>query len=333
MGDYVPPFKITAKSITLIAEISAQLERYAIRMEQSDSIKLRKANRIKTIQGSLAIEGNTLSEDQITAILEGKNIIAPKREVQEVRNAIKTYDRFAAWNPYSVKDLLEAHESMMTGLIDESGIFRHGGVGVLAGTQVIHLAPPADRVPFLIKDLLEWLERSDDHPLVKSSVFHYEFEFIHPFADGNGRMGRLWQTLILTAWKPVFAHVPIENMVYAHQGEYYQAINESTEKTDAGIFVEFLLGSVLEALVSHREPTPEVTPGVTPEVKKLLNVFKKAEELTRKELQDRLGLKDEKNFRQKYLLPALAGRQIEMTVPDKPNSRLQKYKRTERSQQ
>lgn len=327
MSDYVPPFKITAKSITLIAEISAQLERYAIRMEQSDALMLRKANRIKTIQGSLAIEGNTLSEDQITAILEGKHVIAPLREVQEVRNAIKTYDRFTEWNPYSEKDLLSAHESMMAGLIDESGMFRHGGVGVLAGTELIHMAPPADRVPYLIRDLLSWLEKSEDHPLVKSSVFHYEFEFIHPFADGNGRMGRLWQTLILSTWKPVFAHVPIENMVYSHQAEYYQAINESTDKTDAGIFVEFLLGAILEALVSHKGSTPEVAPGVTPEVARLLNVFRKSEELTRKELQDRLGLKDEKNFRQKYLLPALAVGQIEMTVPDKPNSRLQKYRR------
>lgn len=328
MDEYVPPFKITAKSISLIAEISAQLERYAIRMEQSDSLLLRKANRIKTIQGSLAIEGNTLSEDQITAILEGKHVIAPLREVQEVRNAIKTYDRFTEWNPYSGKDLLAAHQSMMAGLIDEAGMFRRGGVGVFAGTEVIHMAPPADRVPYLIGDLLKWLETSEDHPLVKSSVFHYEFEFIHPFADGNGRMGRLWQTLILSRWKPVFAFVPIENMVYSHQAEYYQAINESTEKTDAGVFVEFLLEVILEALVSHRERTPEVAPEVAPEVGKLLNVLNKAEELTRKELQNRLGLKDEKNFRQKYLLPALAGGYIEMTVPDKPNSRLQKYRRS-----
>lgn len=328
MNEYVPPFKITAKSISLIAEISAQLERYAIRMEQSDSLLLRKANRIKTIQGSLAIEGNTLSEDQITAILEGKHVIAPLREVQEVRNAIKTYDRFTEWNPYFGKDLLAAHQSMMAGLIDEAGMFRRGGVGVFAGTEVIHMAPPADRVPYLIGDLLKWLETSEDHPLVKSSVFHYEFEFIHPFADGNGRMGRLWQTLILSRWKPVFAFVPIENMVYSHQAEYYQAINESTEKTDAGVFVEFLLEVILEALVSHRERTPEVAPEVAPEVGKLLNVLNKAEELTRKELQNRLGLKDEKNFRQKYLLPALAGGYIEMTVPDKPNSRLQKYRRS-----
>ncbi|MCD1655512.1 Fic family protein [Treponema zuelzerae] len=328
MGNYVPPFKITAKSITLIAEISAQLERYAIRMEQSDSLRLRKANRIKTIQGSLAIEGNTLSEEQITAILEGKHVIAPLREVQEVRNAIDTYDRFTNWDPYSEKDLLAAHGCMMKGLIDEVGQFRHGGVGVIAGTEVIHLAPPADRVPFLVNDLLSWLKQSEDHPLVKSSVFHYEFEFIHPFADGNGRMGRLWQTLILSTWKPVFAHVPIENLVYAHQAEYYQAIGDSTEKTDAGIFVEFLLGAILEALQAQHAVTPEVSHEVTPEVERLIKVFKKGEELTRKELQERLGLKDEKNFRQKYLLPALAGGYVDMTVPDKPNSRLQKYKKS-----
>lgn len=265
MGDYVPPFRITAKSISLIAEISAQVERYAIRMEQSDALMLRKANRIKTIQGSLAIEGNTLSEEQITAILEGKHVIAPKREVQEVRNAIKTYERSAGWKPYSLKDLLAAHESMMTGLIDEAGKFRQGGVGVFAGTDVIHLAPPADRVPLLMKDLLEWLERSDDHPLVKSSVFHYELEFI--------------------------------------------------------------LASILEAITSQREDTPEVTPGVTPEVAKLLHILTNNEALARKELQERLGLKDEKNFRQKYLAPALAGGHIEMTIPEKPNSRFQKYRR------
>ena len=330
MSKYVPPFKVTTKSISLIAEISAQLERYTIRMEQSDALLLRKVNRIKTIQGSLAIEGNTLSEAQITAILEGKHIIAPMREVQEVRNAIKTYDTFTKLNPYSNTDLLHAHKTMMTGLIDEAGMFRKGGVGVFAGTEVVHLAPPAERVPQLIKELLEWLEHSEDHPLVKSSVFHYEFEFIHPFADGNGRMGRLWQTLILSNWKPVFAHVPLENMVYAHQAEYYAAINESTEKTDAGIFIEFLLGVILETLLRHQENTPEVAPEVTPEVKKLLDVYKDSESLTRKELQARLGLKDEKNFRQRYLLPAISGGYIEMTIQDKPSSRLQKYRRLQK---
>jgi len=333
---YTPPFSISAKSINLIAEISSSLERYTLRMEQSDAILLRRVNRIKTIRGSLAIEGNTLTEDQVTAILEGKNIIAPLREIQEVRNAIKTYDRFSEWSPLSKTDLLTAHRLMMEGLIDEAGIFRHGGVGVFAGTEVIHLAPSADRVPILIQDLLEWLEKSEDHPLVKSSVFHYEFEFIHPFADGNGRMGRLWQTLILSRWKPVFTYVPVETMVYAHQAEYYQAINSSTDKNDAGIFVEFMLKVILESLKLHRgQVTPEVTPGVTPEVtpevtpgvERLLQVFIGNEALSRQDLQKRLGLTDEKNFRQNYLLPALVVGFIEMTIPDKPNSKNQRYRK------
>lgn len=327
---YIPPFTVSAKSITLIAEISARLERYAILMEKSDSLLLRKINRIKTIHGSLAIEGNTLTENQVTAILEGKHIIAPLREIQEVRNAIKTYDRFLEWNPVSEKDLLTAHHLMMEGLIDEVGIYRHGGVGVFAGMQVIHLAPPADRVPFLMRDLFEWLEKSEDHPLVKSSVFHYEAEFIHPFADGNGRIGRLWQTLILSAWKPVFAHLPVENMVYKHQAEYYQAINTSTENNDAGVFIEFLLSVILESFETHygSNVTPGDTPVVAPEVERLLAIFSGMESVSRQELQKRLDLSDEKNFRKKYLLPSLSARVIEMTVPDKPNSKNQKYRKT-----
>jgi len=326
---YCPPFIVSAKSITLIAEISARLERYAIEVEKSDALLLRKSNRIKTIQGSLAIEGNTLTQDQVSAILEGKRVIAPLREIQEVRNAIKTYDSFPEWSPESEKDLLAAHRMMMEGLIDEVGVFRHGRVGVFSGMQVIHLAPPADRVPFLIRDLLEWLEKSEDHPLVKSSVFHYEFEFIHPFADGNGRMGRLWQTLILSAWKPVFAYIPVETMVYAHQAEYYQAINSSTETNDSGVFIEFLLSVILESLhTAVNAYTPEDAPEVTPEVGRLLSAFIGKEALSRQDLQNRLKLSDEKNFRSNYLNPAIAAGLVEMTVPDKPNSKNQKYRKT-----
>ena len=195
---YKPPFSISAKCIHLIAEISAQIERYSIRMEQEDGLLLRKINRIKTIQGSLAIEGNTLSEIMITEILEGKLVVAPLREIQEVKNAIKTYDAFSSFNLYSVNDLLKAHEMIMEALIEEAGRFRNGGVGVFAGTQAVHIAAPADRVPYLINDLFEWIKSSNDHLLIKSCVFHYEFEFIHPFIDGNGRIGRLWQSLLLT---------------------------------------------------------------------------------------------------------------------------------------
>lgn len=245
---YVPPFKITTRAINLIAEISAMVERFAIRMEQNDALLLRKINRIKTIQGSLAIEGNTLTESQITDIIDGKHVVAPIREIQEVKNAIKTYNLYTQLDPYSTKDLLRAHGVMMEALTDDAGHFRKSGVGVFAGAKAIHIAPPANRVPTLIADLFEWLKKADDHLLIKSCVFHYEFEFIHPFSDGNGRTGRLWQSLILGQLNPVFEHLPIENMVYANQQGYYDAINRSTDATDSGIFVDFMLEEIFKTL-------------------------------------------------------------------------------------
>lgn len=261
---YQPPFTVSAKAISMIAEISALIERYAIRLEQHDALKLRKANKIKTIQSSLAIEGNTLSEGQVTDILDGKKVVAPLREIQEVRNAIATYDLFPQLDPFSVSDLLKAHGVMMSALVDEAGKFRRGGVGVFAGKQAVHIAPPAERVPTLIADLFSWLKNAEDHLLIRSCVFHYEFEFIHPFADGNGRMGRLWQSLILARLNPVFQHLPVETMVHDNQQQYYQAINASTESGNSGIFIDFMLHELLQALKLHQAPlTGGVTGGVT----------------------------------------------------------------------
>lgn len=281
---YKPPFSISAKSINLIADISAQIERYAIRMEQEDGLLLRKINRIKTIHGSLAIEGNKLSESMITEILEGKHVVAPLREIQEVRNAIKTYDAFSSLNPYKVKDLLKAHGLMMEALIDNAGRFRSGGVGVFAGTQAVHIAPPADRVPYLINDLFEWLKTSDDHLLIKSCVFHYEFEFIHPFIDGNGRLGRLWQSLILTQLHPIFEHLPVENIVFQNQQQYYDAISRSSIATDSGVFIEFMLQEILTTLKNRQgDPLDKtnnvgvsvgVSVGVNNELERILGLIK-----------------------------------------------------------
>jgi Fic family protein len=253
---------------------------------------------IRTIHGSLAIEGNLLTESQITVILEGKRGIDPPREVQEMKNALAAYDRFGTWKPEEEKGLLETHRILMTGLIDEAGLYRHGGVGVMAGQQVIHMAPPADRMPHLMADLFDWLAATDAHPLTASSVFHYEFEFIHPFADGNGRMGRLWQSLILARWNPLFADIPVESLILEHQAEYYQAIRESTQKTDSAPFIAFMLRMILDTVTSS---TPEVTQEVTPEVR-LLSVL--AGEMTRQQLKEALGLKDNEHFRKAYLLPA-----------------------------
>ena len=249
---YKPPFTVSAKAINLIAMISSQLERYAIRMEQEDTLRLRRANRIKTIHSSLAIEGNTLSEGEVQAVLEGKKVVAPLKEIQEVKNAIKTYELYPKLNPFSVQDLLLAHGTMMSGLVDEAGMFRKGGVGVFDGDKPIHIAPPADRVRDLMSDLFGWLENADDHLLIRSCVFHYEFEFIHPFADGNGRIGRLWQSLILGRLNPIFEHLPVENMVYSNQQAYYHAINRSSDLGDSGPFIDFMLEEILNALVDHQ---------------------------------------------------------------------------------
>lgn len=248
---YIPPFEISSKSINLIADISAQIERYAIRLE-NEGLKLRKANRIRTIHSSLAIEGNNLSENQVRDIINGKSVIAPLREIQEVKNAINTYEMYSTLNPFSIEDLLKAHGSMMQALTDDAGRFRRGGVGVFSETGLVHMAPPADRIPQLIADLMGWLASSPDHLLIRSCVFHYEFEFIHPFSDGNGRMGRLWQSLILGKLHSLFEHLPVENIVYSNQQEYYDAITESSRKGQCGPFIEFMLGEILSTLKSHQ---------------------------------------------------------------------------------
>ncbi len=322
---YQPPYTITSDILNRVAEISEAVGKLSVLTDDARALRLRRANRIRTIHGSLAIEGNTLSEEQITAILEGRRVIAPPREVQEVKNALAAYDRFATWTPESETDLLAAHRILMSGLSDEVGSYRNGGVGVMSGQEVIHIAPPAARVPSLMSDLVNWLAATDAHPLIAGSVFHYEFEFIHPFADGNGRMGRLWQSLILSRWNPVFADIPVESLIFEYQSKYYEAIRQSTVETDSAPFISFMLEMILETITVV---TPQVTPHVTPQVGALLAVV--TGEMGREALQTALGLSDRKSFRDRYLTPALAAGLIEMTVPEKPTSRLQKYRLTVR---
>lgn len=260
---YLPPFTVSAEAINLIAEISGQIERYAIRLEQEDGLRLRKANRIKTIHSSLAIEGNTLSEDEVRDIIDGKNVVAPIKEIQEVKNAIKTYEMYPSLDAFNEKDLLKAHGVMMQALVDDAGHYRHGGVGVFGEKGLVHLAPPADRVPMLMDDLFAWLKSSKDHLLIRSCVFHYEFEFIHPFIDGNGRTGRLWQSLILGKLHPLFEHLPVENMIYANQQAYYDAITASTKAGQSGPFIDFMLNEIYKTLKEHQGeelPTNDVSP-------------------------------------------------------------------------
>ena len=276
---YTPPYKITPKIIDLVSKISEAVGGFFAQ----EKLSLHRINRVKTIQGSLAIEGNTLTTEQITDILEGKPVIAPINEVQEIRNAIKAYELLDDLNPNSVEDLLKVHLTMEAGLIEEAGRFRQQGVGVASGEEIIHYAPPAERVPQLMKDLFDWLNRTDEHPLIKSCVFHYEFEFIHPFSDGNGRTGRLWQTLILSKWRPVFKNLPIENIVYKYQKEYYNAIAFSGGEGGCAPFIEFILG-VIDETLAMESTTPRTVRD------KIVEQMRANSKITRNELARILGL-------------------------------------------
>ena len=316
----VPPYTITPHILTRIEQIGEAIGR-AEAAGVSQDLRLRRINRIRTIHGSLAIEGNTLSEEQVATILDGKSVVAPLKDIQEIRNAIQAYDQYQQWSPANETDLLNAHEILMTGLLDVPGRYRSGQVAVMGQGEVQHIGPPAGRVPQLMTNLLAWLSTTDAHPLIASSVFHYEFEFIHPFEDGNGRLGRLWQTLILTRWKTLFAQVPVESLVHASQSDYYATIRQSSVQGESTPFIAFMLDAILEAI-----RTPQESPQATPQVERLLSVLKG--EMSRLEIQQALGLKDRKSLRERYLLPALQNGYIEMTHPDTPNARNQKYRLT-----
>ena len=329
---YQPPYTITSKIIHLIAQISESIGRLTALTQIQDSLKLRKANRIRTIQGSLAIEGNILSTEQITAILNGKTIIAPPKEVQEVRNALKAYEEIQDWNPDQESHLLKAHQILMTGLIDEIGQYRHGGVGVMSGDRVVHMAPPANQVQRLMRELLQWLAEGNEHPLIQSSVFHYEFEFIHPFADGNGRMGRLWQTLILSRWNTIFANIPVESLIYQNQKAYYEALQASTDRTDSAAFIEFILQMILDAILDSNNTaqdsdhvSAQVDVQVSDQVQRLISVMQE-KEYSLANLMQLLNLSHRATFQRNYLNPALDANLIERTIPDKPKSPKQRYR-------
>ena len=245
----IPPYKVSGKAMNLIAEIAAAIERYRIILEGPDGVRLRKINHIRTIRGTTAIEGNTLTEEQITAILAGKRVAGPQREIDEIKDAHAAYEAIESFNPYSIDDLLKAHGLMTKGLVDRPGKFRNCNVGVMDGAgNVVHMAPPFANVPSLVKDLFAWLADSEDPVLIKSCVFHYEFEFIHPFNNGNGRTGRYWQTAILGKWRNAFYAAPIENIVWENQRGYYLAIQRSTLLGNSKPFIDFMLERILQAI-------------------------------------------------------------------------------------
>ena len=379
MDGYKPPFHTTDRMTSLVGEISEQVGRIIVLQGGTIKAHLRRENRIRTIHSSLAIENNTLSIEQVTAIIDGKRILGNPNEIREVQNAYEAYELMLTLDPSSVDDLLRAHSLMMKGLVPENGKFRSGSVGVFDGKVLIHMAPPAASVPFLIKDLFKWYRQSQLHPLIKSAVFHYEFEFIHPFSGGNGRMGRMWHSLLLGAWKELFFWLPVEELIQARQKDYYNALNESGRLSDCAVFVELMLeiirdslknitvvGSQIDSQTDQVKARTDQVEVQTDQVKDISDQVKaRADQiveetvdvsdsdteefsscvvydgtpaervlaaigndtLSASDLMRRLGLSHKPTFRRNYLNPALSENLIERTIPDKPNSRNQKYRK------
>lgn len=262
MRNKKPPFEITNAMIDHVAEIAELVGRLTSTNQLSANPTLRRANRIRTIYGSLAIEQNTLTLEQVTAVLNGKQVLAPPKDIAEVKNAYEIYERLDELNPYSVDDLLTAHSIMTRGLVDESGVFRSKPVGVVDQEgHVLHFGTLPQYVPDLVMELLDWVKNSDVHMLIRSCVFHYEFELIHPFADGNGRVGRLWHTLLLSKWNPAFAWLPVESIIHDRQQEYYAAINASNDAGESTVFIEFMLSAIKASLIDAISTSDKMSDG------------------------------------------------------------------------
>ncbi len=322
---YKPPYTISSKMIDYVSKIMKLIGQLSSGSGLDNKPKLRRTNKINSVYSSLAIENNALSKDQVTDIINGKLVIGPKRDIIEVQNAIKCYDDILDINPYSTKDLIKYHGVMMESLVEDSGKFRLRQEGVFDGNKVIFIAPPHNLVPELISNLFEYLNDYEENILIKSSVFHYEFEFIHPFSDGNGRMGRLFQTCLLSSKEEIFAYLPIESIIKERQQEYYGAIAKCNKAGNSNIFIEFMLDAILETITRTLKSSKEEISGLSFRVKKLLSIMKEDIPYTTKELLELLNLKSRASFKKNYLDPALNLGIVSMTLPGKPSSRNQRY--------
>ena len=327
MEDYRPPFTVTDKMISHISSISEKIGRITVTSSLVSKPHLRKNNRIQSIHSSLKIEANSLSLGQVRDIIDGKTVLGEQKEIQEVKNAYTAYERFSEIDPYNIKSLKQFHGIMTKYVVEESGDFRRGEEGVFNGGQCIFMAPPAQFVPQLMEELFDWMKKAKDkiHPLILSSVFHYEFVFIHPFSDGNGRMARLWHTAILSKWKSVFEYIPIESQIEKFQNEYYDAIARCHVEGESTIFIEFMLFQIDRVLEDTANRIYEESEALTEYIKKLLSVMEYGVPYTSVALMEKVGLKSRDGFRKNYLRPAIEANLIRMTIPDKPNSRNQRY--------
>lgn len=327
MGEYKPPFTITNEILAYVSSISEKIGRISAISNLESKPHLRRNNRIKSIHSSLKIEANSLSLGQVRDVINGKMVLGEQKEIQEVKNAYAAYERFSEIQPFSIKSLKLFHGIMTKYVVEESGDFRRGEEGVFNGDECIFMAPPAQFVPQLMGDLFAWMkeEKNNVHPLIMSSVFHYEFVFIHPFADGNGRMARLWHTAMLAKWKPVFEYIPIESQIEKFQNEYYKAIARCHVEGESTLFIEFMLSQIDKILDDVSAQVSEDNEQLSEYLKRLLEIMEYDVPYTSNTLMNKLGLKSKEGFRRNYLRPAIDMNLICMTIPDKPNSRNQRY--------
>lgn len=330
MTGYKPPFTITNEILSYTSSVSEKIGNLMAIGNMDAKPHLRRNNRIKSIHSSLKIEANSLSLGQVRDVIDGRTVLGEQKEIQEVKNAYTAYEHFSEIDPYSIDDLKKFHGMMTKYIVEESGVFRCGEEGVFSGEQCIFMAPPAQLVPGLMGELFDWMREAQDfvHPLVLSSVFHYEFVFIHPFSDGNGRMARLWHSAILSKWKPIFEYIPIESQIEKFQEEYYDVIARCNSEGESTAFIEFMLTQIDKILddictqiKDDREQTSEY-------VKTLIEVMEYGVPYTSRTLMEKLGLKSKEGFRRNYLNPAVRMKLVRMTIPDRPTSRNQRYIRT-----
>ena len=327
MEKYIPPFDITPEILsksTIISEKIAKLDNYS---NLNKKPYLRKQTRINSIHSSLAIENNSLTIEQVKDVIDGKMVMGPQKEIQEVKNAYNAYEMIPNVDPYSIADLKKVHGVMTFLTVDESGEFRAGAEGVFDGDKCIFVCPPPEMINTLMQNLFDWMSENKDtlHPLILSSVFHYEFVFIHPFSDGNGRTARLWQNILLYNWKEVFEYLPIESLIHKYQTEYYKVIDNCNKKGDSTEFIEFMLRMIDETLDGALS-TPSVSINQeTININKLLNCLESNVPLSANEIMQRLNIKSKTTLRNGYLHPAIKMGLVKLTNPDNPNSSKQTY--------
>ena len=322
---YKPPFELTEKMFNLISEIMESLGSLNTINDLEKLPRLRKVSRIKSIHSSLAIENNSLTLGEVTDVINGKVVLGKEDEIKAVKTAFEVYKLIPKLNPYDLTDLIKAHGIMMKDLVIEAGSLHSKNVGVFdSNGNIIHMAPPSSMVYDNLVKLFEWLKNSQTNILIKSCVFHYEFEFIHPFNDGNGRMGRFWQTLILSKWRPIFEWIPIESIIKDNQEKYYKAIELSTQLSTSTPFIEFMLSCINHAIKDIISDTRKHYNHISSQINELMKVIE-TYPLSARELMEKLNLKSRNSFRDNYLKPAIEAGLITMTFPNKPNSKNQKY--------